>query len=59
MFDPIVSILKHSKKYVLSVFLKRTRIALVWENSVIDIVLESGARGRNHTFPKYRLDIDG
>ncbi len=50
MLDPGISPRKHAKKCVLGVFLNHTRIALVCENLVIDIVLESGARGRNHTF---------
>jgi hypothetical protein len=44
---------------VFGVFLNRTRIALERKNLVIDIVLKSGARGRNHTFLKYHLIIDG
>ena len=40
------------------VFLNPTRIALVRKNQVIDIVLQSGARGRNHNFLKYLLIID-
>jgi hypothetical protein len=40
-------------------FLNRTRIALVHEKLVTDIVLKSGARGRNHTFLKYHLIING
>ena len=48
---------KHMKKCVFGVFLKHTRIALARKNLVIDIVLKSGARGRNHTFSKYHLII--
>ena len=40
---------KHCKKYVFGVFLNRKRIALVREKLAIDIILESGARGRNLT----------
>ena len=50
---------KHAKKCVFGEFLSPTRIALVCKNKVIDIILESGARGRNRTFLKYFLDIDG
>ena len=48
---------KHAKKCVIGEFLNPTRIELVCEHEVIDIVLESGARGRNHTFQKYHLII--
>jgi len=41
------------------VFLKYTRITLVFKNEVIDIALESGAQGRNHIFQEYHLIIDG
>ena len=47
--DPGISTYKHSKKCVFGVFLFLTRIALVCENLVIDIALESGALGRNRT----------
>jgi hypothetical protein len=47
--DPAISTYKHSKKCVFGVFLFLTRIALVCENLVINIALESGARGRNRT----------
>ena len=50
MLDPGVSVNQHAKKCVSGVFLSRTRIELVYEHKVIDIVLESGARGRNQTF---------
>ena len=39
--------------------LNSTLIALVRKNLVIDIAFESGAPGRNHTFLKYYLNIDG
>ena len=59
MLAPGISTDKQAKKCVFGVFLKLTRIALVCKNLVIDIVLESGARGRNHTFLKFYLNIDG
>jgi hypothetical protein len=43
---------------VFGVFLKYTRLALGSKNLVFDIILESGARGRNHTFLKYHLILD-
>jgi hypothetical protein len=57
--NPGISLLKHEKKCVFGVFLNLTRTALVRKNLVIDIAMESGARGRNHTFLKYHLIIDG
>ena len=59
MSNPGIPTNKHAKKCVFGVFLNLTRIALVRKNLVVDIVLESGARGRNHTFLKYHLIIDG
>ena len=59
MPDSVISIQKHAKKCVFGVFLNRTRIALVCENLDVDIAFKSGARGRNHTFLKYHLIIDG
>jgi len=46
---------KHKKSCV---FLNLTNTALECKK-VIDIFLASGARGRNHIFKKYHLDIDG
>ena len=58
MSNPGISPRKHAKKCVFGVFLNLTRIALARKNKAIDIILESGARGRNHTFLKYLLIID-
>jgi len=57
--NPGISPLKHAKKCVFGVFLKHTRIALVCKNEVIDIILESGARGRNRTTDTRIFNIDG
>ena len=57
MLAPGISTDKQAKKCVSGVFLKLTRIALVCKNLVIDIVLESGSRWRNHTFLKCHLNI--
>ena len=46
-------------KKVRNVFSNRTRLALVNKNLPIDIALQSGARGRSHTFLKYHLIIVG
>ena len=56
---PGIPTLKHAKKCVFGVFLNLTRIALVRKNLVIYIILENGARGRNHTFLQYHLIIIG
>jgi hypothetical protein len=59
VWNPGIPTDKHSNKYVFGTVLNHARIALVRINLVIDIILENGARGRNHTFLKYFLDIDG
>ena len=50
---------KYSNRYVFGTVLNHARIALVRKNLVIDIILENGAQGRNHTFLKYHLIIAG
>ena len=57
VWNPGIPTDKHSKKYVFGTVLKHARIALMRKNLVIDIILENGARGRNHTFLKYHLII--
>ena len=57
MLNPGFYPLKHAKKCVFGVCLNHTRIALVCENYDVDFALKRGARGRNHTFLKYHLDI--
>ena len=42
-----------------NVFSNRTRLALLDKNLPIDIILESGARGHNHAFLNYYVNIVG
>ena len=56
MWGPRNLCLRTQEKCAFGVFLNRTRIALVRENYVINIVLESGARRRNHTLEKYHFN---
>ena len=57
MLDPRIPTDKQAKKCVFDVFLKLIRKALGYKNQVTDIILESGAGRRNHTFLKYHLII--
>ena len=59
MFKPENVPHKHTKKCVLGVFLKYTRIERLALSLVIVLFGKNGAQGRNHAFQKYHLNIVG
>ena len=59
VWNPGIPTDKHSNKYVFGTVLNHARIALVRKNLVIDIILESGARGRNRTTDTRIFNRDG